>query len=122
MTEYYLEHIEFDKSAQKRRWSIILSKQIPEHSYITFHERKEGRITGRTILCQVRSCIDVYTAGLNVGEYYAEGKVPMKLPEFYLIEYVPMLTDKRTVLNLKSRLESVEDLEAAHRYIFGTAL
>jgi hypothetical protein len=26
------------------------------------------------------------------------------------------------VLDLKSKLESIEDLEAAHRYIFGTAL
>ena len=119
MTEYYLEHIEFDKSAQKRKWSIILSEQIPEHSYITFHERNEGRITGRTILCQVRSCIDVYTAGLKFGEYYPSGQVPMKLPEFYLVEYVPMLTDKQTVLELKSTLESEPDLEAAHRYIFG---
>ena len=119
MTEYYLEHIEFDKSASKRKWSIILSEMIPEHSYIIFHERNEGRITGRTILCQVRSCIDVYTAGLKFGEYYPAGQVPMKLPEFYLIEYVPMLADPRTILELKSRLESIEQLEAAHRYIFG---
>ncbi len=119
MTEYYLEHIDFDKSAQKRKWSIILSEQIPDHSYLTFHERKEGRITGRTLLCQVRSCIDVYTAGLAIGEYYAAGQVPMHPPMFYLIEYVPMLADPRTVLELKSRLESEADLEAAHRYIFG---
>jgi hypothetical protein len=119
MTEYYLEHIEFDKSANKRKWSIILADMIPEHSYITFHERKEGRITGRTILCQVRSCVDVYTAGLRIGEYYAEGQVPMRPPMFWLVEYVPMLTDKRTVLDLKSKLESAEDLEAAQKYIFG---
>ena len=122
MNEYYLEHMEFDKSAQKRKWSIILAEKIPDNSYLTFYERKDGRITGRKILCQVRSCIDVYTAGLKFGEFYAEGKVPMKLPEFYVVEYVPMLADKRTVLDLKGRLESVEDLEAAHRYIFGTAL
>lgn len=119
MKDYNLEHLYFEKTSKSRAWSIILAEPIPEHSYITFHERKEGRITGRTILCQVRSCIDVYTAGLKFGEYYPAGQVPMKLPEFYLIEYVPMLADKRTVIDLKSKLESAEDLEAAHRYIFG---
>lgn len=121
MKDYNLEHLYFEKTSKSRAWSIILAEPIPEHSYITFHERKEGIITGRTILCQVRSCIDVYTAGLKFGEYYPAGQVPMKLPEFYLIEYVPMLADKGTVLDLKSRLESVEDLETASRYIFGTA-
>jgi hypothetical protein len=43
----------------------------------------------------------------------------MRPPMFWLVEYVPMLTDKRTVLDLKSKLESAEDLEAAQKYIFG---
>lgn len=122
MKDYNLEHLHFEKTSKSRAWSIILAEPIPEHSYITFHEWKEGVNTGRTILCQVRSCIDVYAAGLRIGEYYPAGQVPMHPPMFYLIEYVPMLTDKKTVLDLKSKLESIEDLEAAHRYIFGAAL
>ncbi len=119
MKDYNLEYLHFEKTSKSRAWSIILAEPIPENSYITFHEWKEGVNTGRTILCQVRSCIDVYAAGLRIGEYYPAGQVPMKLPEFYLIEYVPMLADPRTVLELKSRLESIDQIEAAHRYIFG---
>ena len=122
MTDLHLETIEFDRSVRGKKWSVILSAKYNEGSYITFHEWKLGGVTGRKILCQVRSCIDVYTAGLKFGEYYPAGQVPMHPPMFYLIEYVPMLTDKQTVLDLKSKLESVEDLEAASRYIFGTAL
>lgn len=121
MTDYYLEHAKFERSSRNQKRVVIVREKIQEHTYIIFHERKDGKTTGRTLLCQVANCESVYEAGLQVGEYYEEGKVPMKLPEFYLIEYVPMLTDKRTVLDFKGRLESVEDLEAAHRYIFGTA-
>ncbi|HMZ59694.1 MAG TPA: hypothetical protein PL048_13015 [Leptospiraceae bacterium] len=119
MGNYNIDHTAFEKSARNAKRSIILSEQVQEHSYITLHERKEGRITGRKLLCQVANCETVYEAGLMVGEYYPSGQVPMKLPEFYLVEYVPMLTDKQTVLELKSTLESEPDLEAAHRYIFG---
>jgi hypothetical protein len=119
MSNYNLEHTAFEKSARNAKRSIILSEQVQEHSYITLHERKEGRITGRKLLCQVANCETVYQAGLMVGEYYPEGQVPMKPPMFWLVEYVPMLTDKGTVLDLKSKLESAEDLEAAQKYIFG---
>jgi len=119
MSNYNLEHTAFEKASRNAKRCIILSEQVQEHSYITLHERKEGKVTGRKLLCQVANCETVYQAGLMVGEYYPEGQVPMKPPMFWLVEYVPMLTDKGTVLHLKGRLESDEDLEAAGEYIFG---
>lgn len=119
MSEITLESFQFDLSCVMKKWSIIRKNQYNPSDYIIFKEWKLGKYTGRQLLCQVRSCVSVYEAGLEVGDFYEVGKIPMTLPEFYVIEFVPMLTDKRTVLELKSTLESIEDLEAAHRYIFG---
>lgn len=119
MKDIPLDSWQFDLATVNKKWSIIRNDKYNNGDYITFHEWKEGKYTGRKLFCQVRSCISAYEAGLEVGNFYEAGKIPMKLPEIYLIEYVPMKTDKKTVLELKSTLESVEDLEAAHRYIFG---
>lgn len=117
MTDINLEYYEFEHMANRKRWSMILTDKYPDGSYITFHEWKQGQNTGRKILCQVRSCRDIYTAGVHIGSYYQGGQVPMHPPMFYLIEYVPMLTDKKTVLDVRPKEFDTE--ENLGRYIYG---
>jgi hypothetical protein len=88
MTDLNSELSDFQRIISRKKWSAILTHQYAEGTYITFHEWN-GTRTGRQVFCQVRSCVDVYTAGLRIGEYYAEGQVPMRPPMFWLVEYVP---------------------------------
>lgn len=111
-----LEYREFEQAANRKRWSIVLSNKYGEGSYITLHEWKEGKNTGRKIFCQVRSCRDIYAAGVSIGSYYAEGHIPINPPMFYLIEYVPMLADKNTVLNVRPK--EMDSEESLMRYVF----